>query len=82
MRREHPTYAVLEDIDRNLGQFKDHPMLIVWGAKDFVFNDWFLGQWRERFPSAKVEYVEDAAHYVVEDAHERIVGWMRDFLNG
>lgn len=82
MSPAHPGYELLDTIGRDLAQFVDHPMLIVWGAKDFCFNDEFLDEWRRRFPGARVEYVEDAAHYVVEDAHERIVPWMKEFLDG
>ena len=56
-------------------------MLIAWGGQDFCFNDTFFAEWRRRFPRARAEYVRDAGHYVVEDAHERITGWMREFLS-
>jgi len=81
MNKKHPGYALLESIAAGLSQFKDHPMLIVWGAKDFCFNDQFLAEWRQRFPQANVHYVEDAGHYVVEDAHERITDWMETFFD-
>jgi haloalkane dehalogenase len=80
MRPSHPTYAMLEEIEARLHCIAHHPMLIVWGAKDFVFNDHFLGEWRGRFPNAEVHRLDDAGHYVVEDAHERIVPWMSTFL--
>ena len=82
MSNKHPGYALLDSIAGGLEQFKDRPMLIVWGAQDFCFNDDFLNEWRKRFPAALVHYVEDAGHYVVEDAHERIIGWMEAFLDG
>jgi cis-3-alkyl-4-acyloxetan-2-one decarboxylase len=82
MSPRHPGYALLESIATGLAQFADHPMLIVWGAKDFCFNDHFLDEWRRRFPKARVHYVEDAGHYVVEDAHERISDWMEAFFDG
>jgi haloalkane dehalogenase len=56
-------------------------MLILWGAKDFVFTvKDFLAGWRERFPGAEVHIFDDAGHYVVEDAHERILPLMQAFL--
>ena len=75
-----PSYSVVKSIQENLSQFKDRPMMIVWGKQDFCFNDHFLNRWKEYFPSAEVHEVEDAGHYVVEDAHERIVPWMQEFL--
>lgn len=78
---DHPTRATVDAIDAQLPRFRDHPMLIIWGAKDFVFTvDDFLAGWRKRFPHAEVHVLEDAGHYVVEDAHERIVPLMKEFL--
>lgn len=76
----HPSYDLLGSIERGLLQFKDHPMLIVWGARDPVFTDLFLDEWRRRFPKASVKRIAEAGHYVVEDAHERIIPWIREFL--
>lgn len=76
----HRGYGLLETIGRDLTRFREHPMLIIWGARDFVFTDRFLEEWRSRFPHAVVHRVEDAGHYVVEDAHERAVCWMRSFF--
>jgi haloalkane dehalogenase len=80
MRSTHRSYAMLEEIESRLGFVQKHPMLIVWGAKDFVFDDHFLAEWKRRFPGAEVHRLDDAGHYVVEDAHERIVPWMTSFL--
>jgi pimeloyl-ACP methyl ester carboxylesterase len=80
MARTHPTYALLEAIGRDLSTFKDRPMLIVWGGQDWCFTTEFLVEWQKRFPQAEVRLVPDAGHYVVEDAHERIIPWVRTFL--
>jgi haloalkane dehalogenase len=79
--RRHRSRATLDQIEANLYLFSERPMLIVWGARDFCFTvrD-FLTEWQARFPYAEIHVVEDAGHYVVEDAHERIVPWMRTFL--
>jgi haloalkane dehalogenase len=82
LKKSHPSYGVLEDIGDKIGRFSSHPMLIVWGARDFCFDEPFYAEWTKRFPSAEAHYLEDASHYVVEDAGERIVGWMRPFLAG
>ena len=80
MNEEHPGYALLVEIGEKIEQFADRPMLICWGAKDFVFDDWFFAEWRRRFPLAEAHYFIDAGHYVLEDAYERIVPHMRRFL--
>jgi cis-3-alkyl-4-acyloxetan-2-one decarboxylase len=78
---EHPTRATVDAIDEGLSLFREHPMLIIWGARDWVFtvND-FLAGWRVRFPHAEVHVLPDAGHYVVEDAHERMLPLITAFL--
>lgn len=81
LTEDHPTRATVDAIDRGLVQFRHHPMLIVWGAKDFVFTvDDFLAGWRRRFPDAEVHVLNDAGHYVVEDAHDHMLPLIQDFL--
>ena len=80
MSPDAPSYSVVKNIEENLSQFKSLPTMIIWGAKDFVFNDHFLKRWQGIFPDAEVHRVQDAGHYVVEDAHERIIPWMQEFF--
>jgi len=78
---DHPTRATINAIDAKLALFRDHPMLILWGAQDFVFTvTHFLAGWSGRFPHADVHILDHAGHYVVEDAHERILPLMKEFI--
>lgn len=70
---KHPSYDELLRIERGLTRFQSRPMLLAWGMKDWCFTPAFLDEWIERFPSAEVERYDDAGHYVVEDAHERLI---------
>ena len=79
-RPKDPSYPVLEGIQQRLSEFRDRPMLILWGGRDFCFNRSFLETWKRFFPEALVQVFEDAGHYVVEDAHERIIPLVREFL--
>lgn len=80
MKPSHPTWKTLKQIDDSIAQFRDRPMLIGWGMKDWCFNESFLNTWIERFPHAEVERYADAGHYVLEDAHERIAPRVLKFL--
>jgi len=75
-----PSYAIVKYIENRLDLLKNHPVMIIWGKLDFCFNDYFLERWKQIYPQAEVHEVEDAGHYVVEDAYERIIPWMREFL--
>jgi haloalkane dehalogenase len=74
------SFATVDRVSRELGQFAGVPLLICWGLRDFVFDDAFLAEWRRRLPHAEAHTFADAGHYVLEDAHERIVPLVADFL--
>ncbi|MAX16883.1 MAG: alpha/beta hydrolase [Nitrospina sp.] len=80
MNEDSPSYSVLQNIEENLNLFSSHPVKIIWGAQDFVFNEHFLNRWKEIFPQAEIHRIEDAGHYVVEDAHEYILPLMKEFF--
>jgi haloalkane dehalogenase len=73
LKRSHPSFPTLERIEAGLARFRRHPVALVWGMRDWCFTPWFLDRFRAYFPDAEVHCFEDAGHYVVEDARERIV---------
>jgi haloalkane dehalogenase len=77
----HPSWAALAKTEQGLRQFRDRPTLIVWGGRDFCFNDSFLERWRQELPQAKVHRIADAGHYVLEDAAEEVVPLLGQFLS-
>lgn len=82
MATEHPTWSTLAAVEHGLPQFRTHPALIVWGGRDFCFNDSFLDRWRQELPGATVRRIADAGHYVLEDAREEVVPQILAFLRG
>jgi len=80
LSESHPSYATLADIERSLAASSQLPTSLIWGMRDWCFSPWFLERFREFMPQAEVHRLEDAGHYVVEDAHERIVPIIDDFL--
>jgi haloalkane dehalogenase len=75
-----PGYDIVDEVERGLQQFRDRPMLICWGMRDFVFDAHFLAEWQSRFPQARVVRFADAGHYVLEDAAKEIVAELNAFL--
>ena len=80
LKESDPAWQVLADTESRLDRLADKPVLLAWGGKDFVFNDEVLDKWREIYPHARLDYIEDAGHFVLEDAHERLVPAIRKFL--
>jgi haloalkane dehalogenase len=80
MSAAHPSWKTLKEVEAGLGQFLDRRALIVWGGRDFCFDDSFLVQWRKFLPQARARRLADAGHYVLEDATEDVVPEVRPFL--
>jgi cis-3-alkyl-4-acyloxetan-2-one decarboxylase len=79
LRAAHPSYARLQRIEERLPLLADKPMLLLWGERDFCFTPKFRARWQQLFPRAEVRAYDDVGHYVMEDAHERVVPEARAF---
>jgi haloalkane dehalogenase len=80
LKPTHPSYQTLVAIENGMAQFRDRPVCLIWGMKDWCFTPWFIDKFREFLPQAEVHKIEDAAHYLVQDSPEEVVGVMREFL--
>jgi len=80
LREDHPSWAELAATDAALAAFADRPACIVWGERDWCFTPRFRATWEERLPAAESHPVEDAGHYVLEDALEHAVERIDAFL--
>ena len=46
------------------------PSLLLWGTRDYLFDETTLSSWINFIPRAKVVRMENASHYVLEDVPE------------
>lgn len=76
----HPTWSTLAQIEAGLPRLARWPIQLIWGMRDWCFRPECLERFVAVWPEAEVHRLEDCGHYVVEDAHERIVPLMRSFL--
>jgi haloalkane dehalogenase len=77
---DHPSYATLVALEEALPTLASKPMLFIWGERDWCFTPVFLDEFLERFPCADSLRLPEAGHYVFEDAPERIVPRVSEFL--
>jgi cis-3-alkyl-4-acyloxetan-2-one decarboxylase len=75
-----PSYEEMKRIERGLPQFLDTPTLLVWGMRDPVLSEPVLRTWQSIYPQAVTYEIEDASHFLQEDAPARIVNWIGEFL--
>ena len=78
--KDDPAFDLVRQVGEQLPVFEKTPTFIVWGGKDFVFDDHFLNTWRKLLPQAKVHYLADAGHYVLEDAAAEVVPLIAEFV--
>jgi len=76
----HGTWRTLETIEKALPSLADHPIQLIWGMRDWCFNEACLDRLHEGLPHAVVHRLENAGHYVIEDEHEEIIRLVRTFL--
>lgn len=78
----HPSYGDLAAVEEGLNSLRRRniPMKVIWGAKDFCFNDFFYNEWRRRFPGADYHYLADCGHYVLEDGWDQIQQLVANFF--
>lgn len=79
---EGPVSDYLAEVhDRLVPAFRDKPVLVAWPMKDIAFTPDMLDElWLTDFPEAEVVRVEDAGHYIQEDAHEVVIPELLRFL--
>ncbi len=73
-------WDIVMDVEKSLPKFKDVPTLLLWGMKDWVFDQHFLAEWQRHFPHAESHTWPDCGHYLLEDAGDEAIIKMREFL--
>ncbi len=74
------SFALVTEVQEKLPIFRKIPTLILWGDKDFVFDQHFLDVWKKTLPEAEVHQFPDAGHLVLEDAGAEILPLIQDFF--
>jgi haloalkane dehalogenase len=71
--------AYLREVEAALPSLADRPALIVWGMKDFAFRDAERTRFERTFAKHTMVVLDDASHFLQEDAGERIAESFRVF---
>ena len=76
----HPTYKTLKSIEDQLSTLADFPFQFIWGMKDWCFRPECLERFQRSLPHAEIHRLQEAGHFVTEDAHDLVVSLVTDFL--
>jgi haloalkane dehalogenase len=79
MEKNHRSYETLAGIELKLKNLP-HPKLILWGGKDFCFNQHFFERWVGLYPEANAYWFAGAGHYILEDALEEVSTKIWEFI--
>jgi pimeloyl-ACP methyl ester carboxylesterase len=79
---DHRTWPVLSAVEKGIPALRDREALIVWGGRDFCFDDTFLARWQRELPQARVHRIADAGHYVLDDARDEVLPLLAAHLSG
>ena len=60
--------------------FVSKPTMILWGEQDIAFRLKELERWQSELVDAQAHQFRDVGHFVAEEAPERIVPLLRDFV--
>ena len=74
------SYAEMKRIEQALQQFSQTPLLLIWGMQDPVLSPSVLRYWQRVYPHARTYELEDASHFLQEDAPARIVQQIEAFF--
>lgn len=78
---KHPTYPLIRQLETGLHIFKEHPLLLCWGLRDFCFTPAFFERFQEIFPHAQLAPYPEAGHLVLEDAGTQALETIEAFLS-
>lgn len=79
MEKSHKTFKTMSEIEKKLHSLPQ-PKLILWGGKDFCFNQHFFERWVKIYPDASAHWYAKAGHYILEDALEEVSGEIWKFI--
>ncbi len=79
LRPSDRAWGAVAETEDKLSAFKETPMLLAWGMKDWVFDEAFLNGWIKRFPKAEVKRFPDSGHFLLEDSPDEVVSLIKDF---
>lgn len=81
LNSKHPSYATLATVEAGLKKLQDKRVRLLWGARDFCFNQHFLKRWQTIFPQAETTVFKDCGHYLLEDGGRKVQNAVADFLD-
>ncbi|MCH6256080.1 alpha/beta fold hydrolase [Puniceicoccaceae bacterium K14] len=81
MHISHSSFKRLVEVEDGLLKLREKDVCLLWGGKDFCFNDHFLERWKRFLPEATAIRYPDGGHYILEDEQEATCGAIKEFVS-
>ncbi|GHT16837.1 haloalkane dehalogenase [Planctomycetales bacterium] len=78
---KHPSYETLRQIEEALPMFRERPVCLIWGMRDWCFSPDYLKRFLQFFPEADVHRLDHAHHLLLEDAPDEVADAIDGFLS-
>lgn len=75
-----PGWDIVTHTAASMAKFAATPTLLLWGLRDFVFDEHFLADFQSKFPHAETYTWADCGHYLLDDAPDEVLAKIEDFL--
>jgi haloalkane dehalogenase len=76
----HPSTASMQEFRDNLGRLNEQPKILLWGMLDTIFPPKVMDYWEKIYSGIKRIELAEAGHFLQEDAPEKVVQAIRDFI--
>jgi len=82
MSPNHPTWNVLQELERNLPKLSGLPIQFVWGMRDWCFRPECMERMNLAWPNATRRELADVGHYVMEEASAEVLEELQRLVDG
>lgn len=76
----HPSAAAMLHIRQNMQKLSDKRKILIWGMNDPIFQPRMIDWWNKIYPGIETHRIENASHFLQEDAPDQIINIMKSFL--
>jgi haloalkane dehalogenase len=82
MSPKHPTWNVLQQLERDLPKLSALPIRFVWGMRDWCFRPECMERMNLAWPNATRRELKDVGHYVMEEASVEVLEELQRLMDG
>jgi len=76
----HPSAPTMTHVRENLDKLSEKEKILIWGLNDPIFPKKMIDWWHKIYPDIEIYKIQNASHFLQEDAPEEIINFIRNFM--